>query len=49
MISDKDYKQFMYYFRLLSKTIHHLNIKNIKIKTIAPDKAVLEGFGITVG
>jgi len=45
-IGDDDYKEFLYYFRLLSKLIHKLNIKNIKIKTIAPEFSVLEGTGL---
>lgn len=47
-VTSEDYLKFLSYFRLLSRLIHYLNIKNIKIKTIAPDKAVLEGFGISV-
>lgn len=45
-INEEDYKTFIHYFRLLSKMLHYLNIKNIKIKTIAPEFSVLEGTGL---
>lgn len=45
-IGDEDYKEFLRYFRLLSRFVHKMGIKNIKIKTIAPEFSVLEGTGL---
>ena len=49
LVGNEDYKEFLQYFRLLSRLIHLLNIKNIKIKTIAPEFSALEGTGLLGG